>query len=270
MRAAGLLALLLVPLFGSGPASAGDAEEVLRLTLDGRYWEAAHLGRDCGTPESLAQGAGALSLLGGYVAPEGERDPALREAVAMSTKARRRAEAEGLTDSEVLALVHFQEGQALGRLAEILPAEERQDYAEDVRDAFEESLRHNPQGWEAHAGLANWHAKVMVASDSVAGGIGAFLANVIYGATYEEAKLHRDAAATIPKSPGEEKVFLLESAEIRLLLGANGMVEAARRDLEASLAIEPPNRLTEAVHKIAADCLEDLEGCADRLRAALQ
>ena len=265
-----LLPIILLPLAGAGPALADDADEVMRLANSGQYQEAAALGRDCGTPECLAQGAGALAVFGGYVAPEAERQPALREAVALATKARRRALAEGATDDDLMALVYFQEGQALGRLAETLPEEERQDYADPVRDAFEEALTHDPQLWEAHAGLANWHAKVMVAADSLAGGIGAFLANVIYDATFEEAKMHRDMAAAISKPPAEEKVFLLESAEIRLLLDENGMVEAARQDLEASLAIEPPNHLSHAVHRIATTCLEDMPGCAERLRAALQ
>lgn len=270
MRAARLAAPLALALLASGPALAESAAEVTRLAQDGKYWEAAQLSRECGNPASLAQGASALSMLGGYVAPASERQPVLREAVALATKARRRAEAEGVTDDGLLAVIHFEEGQALGRFAETLPEEERQDYAESIREAFENALRHNPQSWEAHAGLANWHAKVMVAADSLAGGIGAFLANMIYDATYEEAKMHRDAAAAIAKRPGEEKVFLLESAEIRLLLDENGMADEARQDLEASLAIAPPNPLTRAVHQIAESCLQDLPDCAGRLRAALQ
>ena len=262
-------ATLALALLWSGPVLACSAEEVVSLAYEGKYWEAAEKGRNCGTVESLAQGAGALSVYGGYVAAEKDRQPALREAVALATKARRRAEAEGVTDSSLLALVHFQEGQALGRLAETLPEEERRDYADPVRSAFEEALKHDPNHWEAHAGLANWHAKVMIAADSLAGGIGAFLANLIYDATYEEATAHRAAAAAIDKRPEEEKVFLLESAEIRLLLDENGMAEAARRDLQASLAIDPPNHLSKAVHKVASVCLEDMGGCANRLRTAL-
>lgn len=270
MKAGGLAALLLLLTVAPGPASADQAAEVVRLADQGQYQAAAQLSRDCGTPESLAEGAGALSVFGGYVAPEAARGAVLREAVALANKARRRAEAEGVTDDDLMSLIYFQEGQAIGRLAETLPEEERKKYADEIRDYFEESLKHDPQRWEAHTGLANWHAKVMVAADSLAGGIGAFLANVIYDATFEEAEMHRDAAAAIAKPPAEQKVFLLESAEIRLLLDENGMAEAARRDLEASLAIEPPNHLTTAVHRIAQACLDDLTGCALRLRAALE
>ena len=264
-----MLVLLGLPLLWSGAALACTADEVVALAYEGKYWDAAEKARACGTAESLAQGAGALSVYGGYVASEAERQPALREAVALATKAKNRAKADGMTDDDTLALVYFQEGQALGRLAETLPEEERRDYADPVRSAFEEALKHNPKHWEAHAGLANWHAKVMIAADSLAGGIGAFLANLIYDATYEEATTHRAAAAAIAKRPEEEKVFLLESAEIRLLLDEDGMAEAARRDLEASLAIDPPNHLAKAVHKVAAICLEDMSGCAERLRSAL-
>ena len=269
-RAARLGALALLLSAWAAAAVAAGVEDIDRLAHSGKYREAAQAGRDCGSAECLARGAAALSVMGGYVAPESERQAVLREAVALATKARNRAEADGVTDDKLLALIHFEHGQAIGRLAETLPEEERKKYAEQIRDSFKEALRHDPQLWEAHAGLANWHAKVMVAADSLAGGIGAFLANVIYNATYEEANMHRDAAAAISKPPAEQKVFLLESAEIRLLLDENGMAEAARKDLQDSLAIEPPNHLGTAVHQIAATCLDDLPDCAGRLRAALQ
>lgn len=247
------------------PATAGDAQ-LLPLVEEGRYREAAVLARALGDAESLALGAGALSVYGHYVAPEAERRAVVEEAAALARLARSKESGAAET---LQALLRFQEGQALGRLAESLPRDEREPYAEPVRAAFEAALGHDPQRWEAHAGLANWHAKVMVTADDEAGLFGALGANMLYDASYEEAEAHRAAAAAIEKRPADEKVFLLESAEIRLLLDAEDNAAAARRDLEASLAIAPPNHLGGIVHKRAETCLLDLSACAKRLKASV-
>lgn len=261
-----VLPLLAALLFATASPAAGDTAALMALVEEGRYQEAAELGRAQNDPESLALGAGALSVYGGYVAPEGERRAALEQAAELARLARDRAAESGAGDA-LLALVRFQEGQALGRLAESLPKDDREPYADPVREAFEAALGHDPRRWEAHAGLANWHAKVMVTADDEAGLFGALGANLLYDASYEEAETHRAAAAAIAKRPAEEKVFLLESAEIRLLLDPEENRAAARRDLEASLAIAPPNHLGGVVHERAADCLADLAVCATRLRA---
>ena len=260
-------ALLLALLLAAAPATAGDLDEMRALADQGAYREAAALGARLGSPESLALAAGALSLYGHYVASGAERTAVLREAVALAGRARSTAERLKIADQRVLGLLRFQEGQALGRLAESLPGDEREEYADPVREAFEAALGHDPSRWEAHAGLATWHAKVMLFADDTAGGIGALFANMLFDATYEEAEAHRAAAAAIAKPPSHEMVFRLESAETLLLLDAEENREAARRELEASQALDPVNHLGGLVQARAAACLADLAACAARLKA---
>ena len=261
----GSVALALLCALAFAKSVVADETRLMPLVEAGRYLEAAELARGLGDPQCLALGAGALSVYGAYVAQSDKRREAFEEALELAKAARTAAKSSGAADP-VLAEVRFQEGQALGRLAETLPPDEREPYAEPVREAFEAALKHDSSRWEPHAGLANWHAKVMLSADEQAGLFGALGANLIYGASYEEAEAHRASAARVDKRPAEEKVFRLESAEILLLLDADDNREAAKRELDASLAIEAPNHLGEKVHERAADCLADITACAQRLQ----
>lgn len=271
-RAARLVLLAL--LAASLPAAAQDdpAPELRALFDQGHYREAAERARALGDARSLALGSSALALYGHYIATGPERRTVLEESVELAKLAKARVSGGGperAADDRLRAMVRFHEGQALGRLAENLPQDEREAYADPVREAFEAALALDPGSWEAHAGLANWHAKVMVSADDQAGFLGAFGANLFYDASYEEAEEHRAAAAAIEKQPVERKIFLLESAELRLLIDAEDNAPAAKRDLEDSLAVPPTTAIGEVVDTRARACLEDLEACAGRLLAAV-
>ncbi len=257
-----MAALLLVR-----TAAADDLERVKQLHLAGQYLEAAELGGRLDDAESLAWASASLAVYAYYEAPAAERENLARRALAIASRAKDRAEESGTEDDRLLALVHFQQGQALGRLVETLPRDEREAYADPVREAFERTLEHDAGFWQAHIGLARWHAQVMTFADDQGGGLGSLFANVFLDASYAEAEEHRAAAQTIDKSTDFQKIFWTESAEIRLLIDAEENREAARQDLERSLALPASEHLAQVIHGRAAACLEDVAACGARLRA---
>ncbi|MCG8360801.1 MAG: hypothetical protein MI920_35010 [Kiloniellales bacterium] len=261
-------ALALIVVVAGSPRAEG-LEEVIRLHEAGDYLAAAERGRELDTAEALARAANALAIHGYFIAPPGERAGFFRQAHGLAERAREQAEAAGVADKRLLGYIAFQEGQALGRLAEVLPMDERLDYADPVHEAFEAALALDAERWEAHVGLARWHAQSMLVADDEAGGIGAFFANVFVGASYEEAEVHRAAAVAIEKSQPERKAAWFESAEIRLLIDPEENRTAAKAELERSLAIAPSNALTRTLDGLAGACLEDISACNARIRARL-
>ena len=260
------LAFLLIAL-APAAARAESYPEIRRLHLDGDYLAAAERGKRVGTAEALALAANALSVHGFYVAPPGEQEPFFREAVRLVDDAERTVRRARLDDPALLALIAFQKGQAYGRLAEVLPIQQRPDYADVVRVAFEKAIELKPDYWQSHVGLGRWHAQATLFAREKAGGFGGFVVGVLFGASFEKAEGHRAAAAAVERTGDPQKIFLTESADIRLIIDPEENLEAARRDLEVSLAMPAHRFLAQVAHRRATDCLQDMAACAAQLRA---
>ena len=264
-----LLVVTVLILAASGTALAAGIDKVKELQDQGDFMESAALGERLGTAEGFAWAANAYAIHGYYFAPEAERADALRQAVRMANLAKRRARRAGITNKRLLAFIVFQQGQALGRLAEVLPRRQRSEYAVPARDAFQEVLEIDKKRWEANMGLARWHVRTMFANKGGVLGIGGLFTNLFDSASFKQGEEFRAAAVEQKKSPAGQKTALYESARLRLIIDPEANGEAATMDLKRSLAFQPTSALTRLIDDRARGCLDDLEGCAERLRTGV-
>ncbi len=264
-----LLVVTLSILAASGTARAAGIDKVKEMQDQGDFAESAKLGEQLGTAEGFAWAANAHAIYGFYFAPEGERVNALRQALRMAKRAKRQARRSGSTNKRLLAFIAYQQAQALGRLSEVVPRKERKEFAVPGRDAFKEALELDQKRWEANMGLARWHVRTMFANKGGVLAMGGLFTNLFDSASFAEGESFRAAAVEQKKSPAGQKTALYESAQIRLIIDPERNGEAAAKDLKRSLAFQPSNTLTKLIDERARSCLDNLEACAERLRAGI-
>ena len=147
------------------------------------------------------------------------------------------------------------------------PQKERSDFALQARDALQEALELDKKRWEANMGLARWNVRTMLANKGAVLGLGGLFTNLFDNASFDQGEVFRAAAMETKKPPAAQKVAFYQSARIRLLIDPEENGEAAKKDLERSLDFRPSSALTRTVDERADSCLQDLQACAEGLRA---
>ena len=235
----------LVPILFASVALASDAPTAAALSAfdEGRYLESAELAEALGTSDGLALAAEALAVYGHFVAPEGEKVPALERANQLA------GQAVALDDTNAEA--RFQLSHAMARYAQSIgPAKAlRQGYVGRSRESIEAVLELDPDMAEARLSLASWHADVVA-------GVGRLLGRTVYGATVGSAVENYER--TLELAP-DEKVAHYEFGRGLLAIGGRKNRERARTLLARAVELPSGNHFDRLIHERALAELATLD-----------
>ena len=235
----------LVPILFASVALASDAPTAAARSAfdEGRYLESAELAEALGTSDGLALAAEALAVYGHFVAPEGEKVPALERANELA------GQAVALDDTSAEA--RFQLSHAMARYAQSIgPAKAlRQGYVGRSRESIEAVLELDPDMAEARLSLASWHADVVA-------GVGRLLGRTVYGATVGAAVENYER--TLELAP-DEKVAHYEFGRGLLAIGGRKNRERARTLLARAVELPSGNHFDRLIHERALAELATLD-----------
>lgn len=210
---------------------------------EGRFIEAAGLAEDLKTSEGYALAAKSLAIHSYYIAEDDEKQALFDRAMPLAQ--------EAIRLDAVNPKAHLQSAHAMGRYAQTIGVLQTisEGYVEKVRKAIENALLLDPEMAAAHLSLATWHAEAV-------NGSGAFMADLLYGATEADAIAHYERAI---KLAPDEKVVLVEYALGLLLLDDENREQA--RDLFVR-ALEMPSKdaYDRILHQRTVERLAALDG----------
>ncbi len=225
-------------------ASAAGAQsiEVARAAYaEGRFIEAADLAEALGTSEGYGLAAQSLTIQSYYIAEDDVKQALFDHALLLAQEAVR----ADVTNPEA----HLQLSRVMGRYAQTIGVLEAAGYAEKVSEAIDTTLRLDPAMAAAHLSLAMWHAEVV-------GRVGRLMANMLYGATEEDALACYERALKLAPN---EKVVHLEYALGLLLLDDDENREQARDLLARATEMPSKDAFDYIIHQRAVERLAILD-----------
>ena len=226
----------------AGTAGAQSLEAARAAQDDGRFIEAARLGKELGTSAGYALAAESLAIHGYYVAREPEKEALFERAMRLAEEAVRLDPAS--------PEAHLQSAHSMGRYAQTIGAVKAlaQGYAGKVRKAIENALARDPEMAGAHLSLAAWHAETI-------NGAGV-AARVVFGASRKRALAHYERALELAP---DEKLAYLEYA-LGLLLKKEKDRKKARDLLARAIETPPKDAYDRPLNELAVEKLANLGG----------
>lgn len=228
---------------GALPALADGLEQAEAAYIEGRFLDAAKLGEALETSDGYALAADSLAVYGYYLAEDDDKQPLFERAMANAREAVQRDAAN--------PEAHLQSAHAMGRYAQTIGVLEalNEGYAEKIREALDNALLLDPEMAPAHLSLAAWHAEIV--------GSAGFMADLLYGATEEDALMHyRKAFELAP----DQKSVNLECAIGLLILDDEDYADQARGFLQRAIDLPGVDAYDGIVHERAVAILAELNG----------
>ena len=239
---AGVMGAFWVTMALAPSATAQTLEEARQLFDEGKFLEAATMGEQLGTSDSLALAAEACGIYGRYLAPSGESKAIYQRGEADAAKAIE------LDPDNTYA--HVQSAHTMGRYSQEIGvlAALNQGYAGRVREALDNALEREPDNVTAHVSLAAWHAEIVYAA-------GVIMGKVLYGANKTDAMKYYERALEL----GPELNFVhAETAAGLLLMNRDRNRDRAIREFEIAIKLPADTALARLVRDRAAADLAEL------------
>ena len=237
-----LIIIFLLALFvKTGWASDAVLKEANILFNKGEYLESVNLASQKPSLESYTFCARVLAIYGHFLLDGEEAMQVFKQAKEFAFLA---LDIDSLDDN-----AHLEAAHSMGRYSQLIGIVRalKDGYAEKISFHLDEALKINPENVSAQVSKGTWHAEIV----DKAG----FMANILYGATSEQAKSHYEIALNLD---GENIGVLYEVSFGLFLLDEKEDLLKAKQLLIKAIEISPNNHLDKLYIKKSKELMKML------------
>ena len=222
-------------------ANGSELKEANILFNKGEYLESVNLASKNISIESYIFQARTLAIYGHFFLEEEEAIKVFKQASEFAFLA---LDIDSLNDN-----AHLEAAHTMGRYSQLIGIVSalKEGYAEKISFHLEEALKINPDNVSAQISKGTWHAEIV----DKAG----FMANILYGATTEQARNHYEIALNLD---GEKIGVLYEISYGLFLLDEKEDILKAKQLLTKAIKISPINHLDKLYIQKAKNLIKEL------------
>lgn len=222
-------------------ANGSELKEANILFNKGEYLESVNLASKNISIESYIFQARTLAIYGHFFLEEEEAIKVFKQASEFAFLA---LDMDSLNDN-----AHLEAAHTMGRYSQLIGIVSalKEGYAEKISFHLDEALKINPDNVSAQISKGTWHAEIV----DKAG----FMANILYGATSEQARNHYEIALNLD---GENIGVLYEISYGLFLLDEKEDILKAKQLLTKAIKLSPINHLDKLYIKKAKNLIKEL------------
>lgn len=222
-------------------ANGSELKEANILFNKGEYLESVNLASKNISIESYIFQARTLAIYGHFFLEEEEAIKVFKQASEFAFLA---LDIDSLDDN-----AHVEAAHTMGRYSQLIGIVSalKEGYAEKISFHLDEALKINPDNVSAQISKGTWHAEIV----DKAG----FMANILYGATSEQARNHYEIALNLD---GENIGVLYEISYGLFLLDEKEDILKAKQLLTKAIKLSPINHLDKLYIQKAKNLIKEL------------
>lgn len=222
-------------------ANGSELKEANILFNKGEYLESVNLASKNISIESYIFQARTLAIYGHFFLEEEEAIKVFKQASEFAFLA---LDIDSLNDN-----AHLEAAHTMGRYSQLIGIVSalKEGYAEKISFHLDEALKINPDNVSAQISKGTWHAEIV----DKAG----FMANILYGATSEQARNHYEIALNLD---GENIGVLYEISYGLFLLDEKEDILKAKQLLTKAIKLSPINHLDKLYIQKAKNLIKEL------------
>jgi len=222
-------------------ANGSELKEANILFNKGEYLESVNLASKNISIESYIFQAKTLAIYGHFFLEEEEAIKVFKQASEFAFLA---LDMDSLNDN-----AHLEAAHTMGRYSQLIGIVSalKEGYAEKISFHLDEALKINPDNVSAQISKGTWHAEIV----DKAG----FMANILYGATSEQARNHYEIALNLD---GENIGVLYEISYGLFLLDEKEDILRAKQLLTKAIKLSPINHLDKLYIQKAKNLIKEL------------
>ena len=222
-------------------ANGSELKEANILFNKGEYLESVNLASKNISIESYIFQARTLAIYGHFFLEEEEAIKVFKQASEFAFLA---LDIDSLDDN-----AHVEAAHTMGRYSQLIGIVSalKEGYAEKISFHLDEALKINPDNVSAQISKGTWHAEIV----DKAG----FMANILYGATTEQARNHYEIALNLD---GENIGVLYEISYGLFLLDEKEDILKAKQLLTKAIKLSPINHLDKLYIQKAKNLIKEL------------
>lgn len=222
-------------------ANGSELKEANILFNKGEYLESVNLASKNISIESYIFQARTLAIYGHFFLEEEEAIKVFKQASEFAFLA---LDMDSLNDN-----AHLEAAHTMGRYSQLIGIVSalKEGYAEKISFHLDEALKINPDNVSAQISKGTWHAEIV----DKAG----FMANILYGATSEQARNHYEIALNLD---GENIGVLYEISYGLFLLDEKEDILKAKQLLTKAIKLSPINHLDKLYIQKAKNLIKEL------------
>ena len=222
-------------------ANGSELKEANILFNKGEYLESVNLASKNISIESYIFQARTLAIYGHFFLEEEEAIKVFKQASEFAFLA---LDMDSLNDN-----AHLEAAHTMGRYSQLIGIVSalKEGYAEKISFHLDEALKINPDNVSAQISKGTWHAEIV----DKAG----FMANILYGATSEQARNHYEIALNLD---GENIGVLYEISYGLFLLDEKEDILRAKQLLTKAIKLSPINHLDKLYIQKAKNLIKEL------------